>query len=212
MVALAREQWRPPIRPQYPVELDSESVLPQGSAPYSVRDSSSFETDSIVRSDAALSHSAPKKSSTRPFQQPWSVSLKASPLPSSEPHVQRLADTAERVVRDHFTARVVAALEQLERSAGQATASPSAADLFFVIRDYAQQSPADPFVDVLMALHDSLAANDFWVKTSKDQYQLAIDILQRFSARRNLSENSIDSAINQLEEAGFDTTPFAVTL
>jgi hypothetical protein len=87
--------------------------------------------------------------------------------------------------------------------------APRAADLFFVMRDYAQQSPADPAVDVVMGLHDALAADKFWVSATARQYRDAAGIIESLGDRPKLSAKHIDAAIGRLEDSGFDTTPFS---
>lgn len=66
----------------------------------------------------------------------------------------------------------------------------------------------DPFLEVLMAFHDSLAVENKWFEYSAEQYEKAYNLLKRLGQKRSIKNEMIEKAIMELEDIGFDTTPF----
>jgi hypothetical protein len=73
-------------------------------------------------------------------------------------------------------------------------------------------TPLDPFVEVLMALHDALAFENRWAEYSATQYEGARKIIRKLVLPKRLSDEKAEKAMMELERLGFDTTPFPATV
>lgn len=128
--------------------------------------------------------------------------------PQGENGRPRRSLPAERAVRDNVIGRLACMLDKLASAVGRALAAPLAADLFFIIRDYLRTSPADPFADIAAALLDSLSEGDFWSEATAAQYEGAASLARSFLGRTDMRDRTVDRALGDLENLGFDITPF----
>jgi hypothetical protein len=70
--------------------------------------------------------------------------------------------------------------------------------------------PFDPYTEVAMALYDAMAFQNRWLDYTAEQYEGAHHLLRNFAVRSQLRNNDIENAIMDLEDLGFDTTPFGM--
>jgi hypothetical protein len=70
----------------------------------------------------------------------------------------------------------------------------------------------DPYVAVAMALYDAMVFQNQWLNYTAEQYEGAHRVLRNLAGRSQLRNNDIENAIMDLEDMGFDTTPFAMNV
>jgi bifunctional DNA-binding transcriptional regulator/antitoxin component of YhaV-PrlF toxin-antitoxin module len=117
-------------------------------------------------------------------------------------------ETMQKVLRTHFAKQILRELQQVEQNCGEPIAAVYVDSLFSKMRTMRDLSPTDPFVEVLMALYDAMAANNNWFNLKAHQLREAASILKKLLRRRKITENAVEQAILSLEDIGFDTTPF----
>lgn len=123
----------------------------------------------------------------------------------------KLEPEALRILRKHFVEQIIRDLRRIEHYTGAPNAADYAASLFRTMRQVRDQAPSDPFVAVVLALHDSLAYKNRWGDYTANQYEQACAILAKF-ANQELFPEKVEKAVMELEAAGFDTTPFEVEI
>lgn len=114
---------------------------------------------------------------------------------------------AQPIFRAHFTDIILADLNKLKHDCGQPDAAVPANNILHTIRSYRDESPYDPFLDILIALHDAMQFENRWIEYDAAQYEGAYKILKEY-ANKNLDDSKVSKAIIQLEELGFETLPF----
>jgi hypothetical protein len=67
-------------------------------------------------------------------------------------------------------------------------------------------------VEVTMALYDAMAFQNQWLNYTAEQYEGAHRVLRKLAGRAQLRNNNIENAIMDLEDLGFDTTPFEMNV
>jgi len=135
--------------------------------------------------------------------------LAALPTPVEMPkRAVSIDETAQRVMRIHFAKQILRELQWLEQKGGDPIAAMYVDSLFSKMRTMRDLSPTDPFVEVLMALYDAMAANNNWLNLKAHHFREAASILKKLLRRRKITEDAVEQAILSLEEIGFDTTPF----
>jgi hypothetical protein len=147
-----------------------------------------------------------------------SVTSKASPFErAAEPTASgeapgrgSLATMAQQILRTHYANQLLAELAQLQEHCAEPIAARYAGSLLRTMRTVRDVAPFDPFVDVVVALHNALAFENRWTDYSAEQYQEAYEILRKLGQRRSVSDDKAAKAIMELEEMGFDTTPFTL--
>ena len=72
--------------------------------------------------------------------------------------------------------------------------------------------PFDPYIEVAMALYDAMAFQNRWLDYTVEQYEGALHFLGNLAVRSQLRNNDIENAIMGLENLGFDTTPFEMSV
>jgi len=136
--------------------------------------------------------------------------LSVSILPSVSPRVAKLDPTAQRIMRTHFTKKILTDLRQIQQHCGEPKAAIYADSLLHTMREMRDLLPFDPYLEVVMALHDALAFQNRWSEYSSSQYAGAYSVLKELVKQEYLSNDKTEKAIMSLEELGFDTTPFGV--
>ena len=81
-------------------------------------------------------------------------------------------------------------------------------NMLSTMRTMRDMLPFDPYLDVVMALHNAMAFRDSWVNYKPNQYTIAYGILKTMAKSTNLKFSQIGQAVVKLEEEGFDTIPF----
>ena len=129
----------------------------------------------------------------------------------NRPRVRHVpGDTAQRILRSHFANQLLPSLKALADHSDEVTAARYATDLLTTMRTARDIAPFDPFLDVVLALHDALAADNRWIEYSSEQLIGAYDVLRKCSQYSKISNDKAEKAILDLEELGFDTTPFSL--
>lgn len=135
----------------------------------------------------------------------------AEPTASGQaPSGSSLAPTAQQILRTHYANQLLAELAQLEQHCAEPIAARYAGSLLSTMRTVRDVAPFDPFVDVVVALHHALAFENRWADYSARQYQEACEVLKKLGQRKSVSDDKAAKAIIELEEIGFDTTPFTL--
>lgn len=135
----------------------------------------------------------------------------AEPTASGQgPSASSLAPTAQQILRTHYANQLLAELAQLEQHCAEPIAARYACSLLSTMRTVRDVAPFDPFVDVVVALHHALAFENRWADYSARQYQEAYEVLRKLGQRKSVSDDKAAKAIIELEEIGFDTTPFTL--
>jgi len=132
----------------------------------------------------------------------------------AHPHVQAKAPTvdAERIVRAHFASQILADLQMLAAHCREAIAARYASSLLRTMRTMRDVAPLDPFVEVLMALHDAMVFENRWTDYEADQYQAAHEVLKKLTKPKRLTSDKAEKALMELDDIGFDTTPFVMDI
>lgn len=126
---------------------------------------------------------------------------------SSEPSFEFL-----ETMKMHFLRPLLDAFDKIQLHANSADAAFYVDTILHTIRHMEDHSPRDPFLDILFALYDALAINNNWTKYGAEQYREAKKVLEKYSGRSGLGQKAIEKAIEELEEIGFDTTPFVLDM
>lgn len=116
------------------------------------------------------------------------------------------------IMRTHFIEPIIDSFEKVQMHANTANAALFINQVFHSIRDMEDESPYDPFLDILFAIYDALAIDNNWINYSAEQYNKIKEILRKYSSRTSLNQKAIEKAIVELEEAGLDTTPFTIEI
>ena len=117
---------------------------------------------------------------------------------------------ADRILRVHFVNPILADLRKIQRHCGTPAAAMYADSILRTIRAMRDLVPFDPYTEVAMALYDAMAFQDRWLDYTAKQYEGAHHLLRNFAVRSQLRNNDIENAIMDLEDLGFDTTPFGM--
>jgi len=129
-------------------------------------------------------------------------------LPIISSFMPKLDSQAQFILRVHYISQILSDVLHIQNYCGQPQAAVFAESLLSEMRTMDEISPSDPFLEILMALHDALAFQNNWSKYTKDQYEGAYILLKKFAKRPNLRNDAVEKAIIELEVLGFDTTPF----
>lgn len=130
-------------------------------------------------------------------------------VPQQSKRQPELDATAERIIRKHFVETLLEDLRQIQEHSGQPSAANYAKQLFTTLRQARNVAACDPFLPVLMALHDALAYNNAWADYSSSQFEGARRVIGKY-ANQPIYPAKAEKAIMELEDLGFDTTPISV--
>ena len=111
-------------------------------------------------------------------------------------------------VRQRYLPKILSGLTNLKAKLGTPDAEGVADGLLSTMKEFGEELPTDPLVEVVMALHDSFASENLWKKYTAAQYQLAYDVLYPLSKDPSRVTSEIaEKSIGELEKGGIDTTP-----
>lgn len=102
-------------------------------------------------------------------------------IPKKSPAVD---ETMQKVLRTHFARQILRELQQVEQNCGEPIAAVYVDSLFSKMRTMRDLFPTDPFVEVLMALYDAMAANNNWCNLQAHQFREAGSILKKILRRK----------------------------
>jgi hypothetical protein len=148
-------------------------------------------------------------SGTRP--EPSPAGPKELLIPLGLPALRKEQD-ADRILRVHFVNPILADLRQIQRHCGTPAAAMYADSILRTIRAMRDLVSYDPYVEVTMALYDAMAFQNQWLNYTAEQYEGAHRVLRKLAGRAQLRNNNIENAIMDLEDLGFDTTPFEMNV
>lgn len=114
---------------------------------------------------------------------------------------------AERIMRAHFANDVLSDLKNIRTHCGDPSASPYVNRLLRTILRFRDRSPLDPFLEILMALYDSMIFENRWTSYDAAQYEGAYTVVRAY-ASQHLDNKKISKGIMKLQRLGFDTIPF----
>jgi len=144
--------------------------------------------------------------SDRGVEQRWGVWSEAA---GARPSAPGPSENAQQILRAHFAKEILRSLEQLAGCAAEPIAARYAGIMLRAMRTLRDMNPYDPYVEVAMALHDALAFENRWAQVPGERYRGALDVLKKLHRLRRIDNAKAEKAIVDLEEIGFDTTPFA---
>ncbi|SRR6266498_967087 len=124
-----------------------------------------------------------------------------------------LAETTSEpmdVFRSYFGRQILADIVQLQKHTGEPTAAIYADSILKNIRRFRDRAPLEPFLEVLMALHDAMAFENRWIRYDATQYEGALKLLKSY-VNQKLDNSKSSKAIVKLSQLGFETIPFGVT-
>ncbi len=122
---------------------------------------------------------------------------------------EELNNYAKRILKIHFVTSVLSDLLKIQKVCEMPEKARSYVEnMLSTMRTMRDMLPFDPYLDVVMALHNAMAFRDSWVNYKPNQYTIAYDILKTLANRSTPSFSRIGQAIVKLEEEGFDTIPF----
>lgn len=120
------------------------------------------------------------------------------------------SDNFIKIVRLHFLMPILNSLTQVQSYAKSPAAAVYIDEILHNIREMEKRSSSDPFLEVLFAFYDSLAPQGLWATYTAKQFAKARDVIIKISRKYPLSSSIIEKAILQLEEIGFETTPYSL--
>ncbi len=133
----------------------------------------------------------------------WEIPL------GSDYEIKEKSESAVRIVRTFYTKKINASLEWLSMNHETAMSStPYIQPLLENLKEYRDEHFTDAYSSFLSALYDALAGDDSWVKLRREDFAEIMKIVTSLNNRRKLDYDTIDKAINELEELGLDSTPF----
>jgi hypothetical protein len=138
--------------------------------------------------------------------------IKGKRRPFGSAWVQLLRKALGRVgaQRSRFAKQMLYYLERIQPIAGSPEMEVCVDGLLRTMRQVRDHCADDPFVEVVLALYDALAADQQWAKFSQKQYAAAFQVIKRLGSKARLTPEDVENAVLELEEAGFDTTPYAL--
>ncbi|WP_353933357.1 hypothetical protein WJM97_23015 (plasmid) [Okeanomitos corallinicola TIOX110] len=111
-----------------------------------------------------------------------------------------------------ITKSILIDLQKLSSCSGEPIASVYADNLLRTMRNMRDKLPFEPYTEVVMALHDALAYSNRWIDYNASQYQGVCELLTSLVNQETINNSSVETAILTLENLGFDTLPFGVTI
>jgi hypothetical protein len=111
-----------------------------------------------------------------------------------------------------ITKTLLADLQKLSSYSGEPVAAVYADNLLRTMRFMRDKLPFDPYTEVVMALHDALAFQNRWIDYNASQYKGVYDLLTSLVNQEKINNLSVEDSILTLENLGFDTLPFGVSI
>jgi len=128
------------------------------------------------------------------------------------PQLQPPSQEFIMIMRSHFVNPILKSLDSIQPLAGTSAGAAYIADILNNIHRMAQRSPSDGFIEILLAVYDSLAFQGQWVTYNPEQFKNAYAILKKYAERPLLKPNDVEKAIMEIEKVGFDTTPIPLVI
>lgn len=119
----------------------------------------------------------------------------------------RINEEAERIIRIHYVEQLCEDLVHIIEKIGQPKAAVYVDSFFSISRAMRDVCPFDPYIEIVMALNDAMAFKNRWAVYTANQYELVRGLLKKFANQPVNSELAM-RAVMELEDIGFDTTPF----
>ncbi|HXH09647.1 MAG TPA: hypothetical protein VNP04_07795 [Alphaproteobacteria bacterium] len=151
------------------------------------------------------------QTTSRAWPQASSAVPKELPTPV-DAHAHKQNREVDRILRVHFASPLLADLRNIQRHCGTPTAAVYADSILRTIRAMRDLMPFDPYTEIAMALYDAMAFENHWLDYTAEQYEGAHHLLRNLADRSQLRNNDVEKAILNLEDLGFDTTPFEMNI
>ena len=127
----------------------------------------------------------------------------------SDYEIKKTSQKATSIIRTFYTNKMKESLEWLSMNHKTALEStPYIQPLLENLKIYKQDYFTDPYSSFVSALYDALVFNDSWMQLDREKFKQLLTIIIPLSNNRNLDYNTVDRAINKVEQLGLDTTPF----
>lgn len=132
-------------------------------------------------------------------------------LEQSHKTMAKLTPKAQQILRIHFVNQILSDLKQIQHHCNLPMAGVYANSLLHTMQTMRDLLPFDPYLELIMALHDALSFQNNWINYNIDQYKGAYEILMKLAQMEYINDEKVEKAIIKLEEIGFDTTPFEIS-
>jgi hypothetical protein len=109
--------------------------------------------------------------------------------------------------RTQHAQKVLLDLEQIQAHHGEPTVAVYVESLLRTIQEIRNRYPYDFYTEVVMALHDAMAVRNQWVRYTAQQYKDAHALLITFSSQAEITNETAENAILELDNLGFQTLP-----
>lgn len=179
------------IKPVHDVDID----LVISSPPYYT----SFEVENSLSSLLQLLKRTRAKDSPQALQHQEESNV------SSTSH-----NTEQQILRIHYVQKILSDLEKIQKHCGQPAAAAYADSLLRTMREVRDSCPNDPYTELIMALHNSMAVHNRWVSYRPEQYKGAYEILKDLANKNDIQDEELDDAIIELDNLGFETSPLSM--
>lgn len=123
-----------------------------------------------------------------------------------------IEQTVKEVSGVEITKAILVDLQKLCSNSGEPITAVYADNLLRTMRTMHDKLPFDPYTEVVMALHDALLFQNRWIDYTASQYRVICDLLTSLVNQEIINNYSVEDSILTLENLGFDTLPFGVTL
>ncbi len=121
-------------------------------------------------------------------------------------------DFSSSVLRIHYIELILKALNEIVKNREEPTFLVNIHSLLWTLIETRDTILLDPLIEVTSAFYDALKSDNNWKNFNAEQYQAVIKVFEKIGKQRKLSEKIIAKSIQQLEESGFDTTPYAADI
>lgn len=117
-----------------------------------------------------------------------------------------------RIMRAHFVNPILEALQKVQSHARSSSMAVYIDQTLHMIRQMEDHLPDDPLLEVLFAFYDALAFRNQWSYYEADQYAKAREVVRLASQKQPLQPSAVEKAIMDLEDIGFNTTPYPLDM
>jgi hypothetical protein len=115
-----------------------------------------------------------------------------------------------QAMRPYFLSDMLTGLKAVQKYAGTPKAAVYIDQILTAKVKMEEVIGEDSIMPTIRAFYDAIACDGRWLDYSAEQYQKVFDILEPLSKLYPVSSGETERAVMALEDAGFDTTPFAL--
>jgi hypothetical protein len=117
-------------------------------------------------------------------------------------------DQSVLIIRTYFVKKIIYNLQKIQDYAQEPKASMYVSEIIKASKFLFEKNSSDPFIQIVMALHDALLGDSNWTQYSAHQFELACEIIKRSAQDRKLNQKKVEKFVIELSDVGFDILPF----